>query len=119
VKKFRYLGDGLFLLIKPHVHHGFMHDHFDDVLLLPCALPPLLLAQRWLKLRLSDLPPSAGEIALYWALWTVQCKILGPHITHRATWDPWDILAYAAGGVLAWCWWHREQIFRRRLIHEL
>lgn len=130
MKKFRYLGDPLFLvcaalyaanrwLVKPHVHHGFMHDHFNDLLLMPCALPVLLLAQRRLKLRTGDAMPSAGEIALYCALWSVQCKILGPHLTSRATYDPWDILAYAAGGLLAWLWWHREKFSRRLFLDEL
>ena len=122
MKPFRYLSDRLFLLsgflyavnrwlVKPHVHSGFLHDHFNDLLLMPCALPPLLLAQRRLKLRKHDRPPATGEIILYCGLWSIQCKIIGPHLTRRAPWDPWDILAYAAGGLLAGLWWQREKRF--------
>jgi hypothetical protein len=28
------------------VHSAFLHDHFNDLLLIPCALPPLLLLER-------------------------------------------------------------------------
>ena len=70
---FRYLRDPLFLpgcalyalnrfWWKPHFHNAFLHSYFNDLLLIPCALPPVLLAQRWLKLRFHDEPPRAGEI---------------------------------------------------------
>ena len=70
MNSFRYLRDRLFLTacalyalnrwgLKPRVHSAFLHDHFDDLLLIPCALPPLLLNEPRLKLRLHDLPPTA------------------------------------------------------------
>ncbi|HTA30608.1 MAG TPA: hypothetical protein VK731_08975, partial [Candidatus Cybelea sp.] len=62
MRRFGYVFDLLFLvccalyasnrwLIKPHCHLAFFHNWFNDVLLIPCALPPLLLAHRWLRLR--------------------------------------------------------------------
>lgn len=130
MKKFTYLSDGLFLIssllyalnrwfIKPRVHSPFMHDHFNDLLLMPCALPVLLWLQRRLNLRSHDGPPTAGEIALYCAVWSVQCEIIGPHLLRRATGDPWDVVSYVVGAILAGFWWHRKQLFDQWFLHEL
>ena len=127
---FRYWRDPLFLLccslyvlnrwgVKPHVHGGFFHDHFDDLLLIPCALPLLLWMHRRLGLRLDDRAPDWGEIGLYVVVWSVLFEVIGPHILRRATGDPYDALAYAVGGALAGVWWHCATLFRARLKHEL
>lgn len=120
MKPFRYLADPLCLLscalyalnrwvLKPRVHSAFLHDHFNDLLLIPCALPPLLLMQRWLHLRENDGPPTIGEITLYWMVWSILFEWIGPRIMPgRTVGDPWDVLAYAAGAVLAAFWWHRR-----------
>jgi len=119
---FRYFRDNLFLvactlyavnrwLLKPRVHSRFLQDHFDDLLLIPCALPPFLILLRWLKLRAHDQPPRAGEIALYWAIWSVLFEAIGPHIMPHTTGDPWDVVAYASGGILAGLWWNRHRFF--------
>ena len=130
MKKFRYLGDGLFLFssllycfnrwcIKPHVHSLFMHDYFNDMLLIPCALPALLLMHRLLRLRTTDEMPTLGEITLYFVVWSILFEVVGPHVMPRATGDPWDVLAYAAGGIIAALWWHRHRLFRVWRSHEL
>lgn len=127
VKAFRYLRDGLFLLacslyainrcgVSPHAHSAFLRGHFNDLLLMPCALPPLLLLQRRLKLRTHDRMPSAGEIALYLAVWSILFEVIGPHIMRRATGDPWDVAAYVAGGIVAGLWWNRRALFPLRSI---
>jgi hypothetical protein len=120
VKKFRYLGDELFLFscllyalnrwgVKPHTHNFFMRGYFNDILLMPCALPPLLLMQRRLKLRMDDMVPRWGEIALYVVVWSILFEVIGPHIMRWTTGDVWDAVAYAAGGILSGLWWHRRQ----------
>jgi len=130
VKKFRYLGDGLFLLscslyalnrwcIKPHVHNAFMRFHFNDMLLMPAALPPLLLMQRWLRLRTTDEPPTGAEIALYTIFWSILFEGIGPHLMRRATGDPWDVAVYFVGGIGAGLWWTRRKIFSGWAVHEL
>ena len=117
MKRFRYLTDPLFLVscflyalnrwvLKPHLAYAFLHNHFNDVLLIPCALPPLLLMQRSLKLRSHDRFPEFGEIALYFAVWSVLFEVIGPRLMPWTVGDPWDVAAYAAGGVLAGLWWH-------------
>ncbi|MFO1475294.1 MAG: hypothetical protein U1F98_01425 [Verrucomicrobiota bacterium] len=123
LNSFGYLRDRLFLLccslyainrwmVKPHVHGGFFHDHFNDLLLMPCALPPLLWFQRLLKLRFHDQAPAPGEMALHLVVWSVLFEGIGPHLLRRATGDPYDVVAYVVGGILAAIWWHRGKLPR-------
>ncbi len=129
VKRFDYLRDPLFLgcsslyavnrwLVKPHVHNSFLRFHFNDLLLIPCALPPLLLIQRGLRLRTHDKPPTPGEISLYVATWAILFEVVGPHFVRRATGDIRDVVAYFCGAVLAGVWWHRDSIAAKLRKHE-
>jgi hypothetical protein len=99
--------------LKPRIHNAFLHDHFNDLLLIPCALPLLLWLHRRLRLRLHDEPPTPGEIALHLVIWSVLFEVIGPRILPRATGDPWDVIAYVAGGVAAGLWWQRRRLTRR------
>jgi hypothetical protein len=116
VKPYRFWRDPLFLagcglyavnrwLVKPHVHSPFLHGHFNDLLLIPCALPPVLWLQRHLSLREHDTAPTPGEIAFHLAVWSVLFEVIGPRIM-QVTGDPLDVLAYVAGGLVAGAWWH-------------
>jgi ubiquinone/menaquinone biosynthesis C-methylase UbiE len=115
VKPFGYLFDPLFLIscalyainrlwIKPHTHIAFFHNWFDDSLLIPCALPLVLLAQRWLGLRERDTAPTFGEVAAHVVGWSILFELIGPYIM-PTTGDPWDAFAYACGGAVAYFWW--------------
>jgi hypothetical protein len=130
VKRFAYLRDGLFLvccslyglnrwMIKPHTHNVFLRFHFDDLLLMPCALPVLLWLQRGLRLRDSDVPPTWNELALYTVFWSILFEVIGPHLFRRSTGDPWDVVVYVLGGIGAGLWWNRHKLFSRRTAHEL
>ena len=125
MRTFGYLRDGLFLLtcslyainrwaIIPHSSNSFLRFHFNDLLLMPCALPPLLFLQRRLKLRTDDRVPSPGEITLYLIVWSVLFEVIGPHITRRATGDPLDVIAYVMGGIVAGLWWNRGMVVQPR-----
>jgi hypothetical protein len=96
-------------LIKPHLDIPLFDNWFNDALLIPCALPAALLAHRWLGLRRHNLPPTTGEIFSHLFGWATLFEIIGPAILERATGDPADVLAYAVGAVLAWCWWGRVE----------
>ena len=120
MRPFAYLRDPLFLvgcaayginrwLIKPHVHTGFMHSHFNDCWLIPCALPPILWLHRRLGLRRHDGPPQLGEIALHLVFWSLLFEWIGPKLVPHSTGDPLDVLAYAAGAAVAALWWHRPR----------
>lgn len=125
MRTFGYLRDGLFLLtcslyainrwaIIPHSSNSFLRFHFNDLLLMPCALPPLLFLQRRLGLRTDDRVPSPGEITLYLIVWSVLFEVIGPHITRRATGDPLDVIAYVMGGIVAGLWWNRVMVVQPR-----
>jgi hypothetical protein len=130
VKRFNYVLDPLFLaccalyalnrwLIKPHIHAAFFHNWFNDTLLIPCALPPLLLVHRWLRLRKTEGPPTAWEIAAHFAGWSLLFEYLGPHLMHT-TGDPWDVVAYGAGALVAFLVWHHAWRLRpARRTYEL
>jgi len=116
MKRFGYWRDPLFLLccalyglnrwgLKPHVSSEFLHGQFNDLLLIPCALPLVLWLQRWLGLRDHDAPPTIGEIGFHLAVWSVLFEVIGPRVL-AVTGDPLDVLAYLIGGALAAVWWH-------------
>jgi len=128
MRSFRYLRDELFIvsvlayainrwLVKPHVHSAFLRGQFNDALLIPCALPVLLLIQRRLGLRTHDQPPTPGEISLNLVVWSLLFEVVGPHIMH-VTGDPLDVIAYAVGAVVAALWWNRERIIRPGISDE-
>lgn|SRR5690606_3233663 len=84
----------------------FLRGHFADVLFVPAALPIVLWVQRRLGIRESDTMPRPGEVLLHLAVWSLAAEVLGPRLFERATGDPWDILAYAAGSLIALLFWH-------------
>ena len=119
VKPFRYLRDPLCLaaialyalnrwVAKPSLSSAFLHNHFNDLLLIPAALPGVLWAHRRFGWRTADTPPSGWEIAFHGAVWSVICEGIGPYFFHRGTADLQDVLAYAVGALMAWLWWHRQ-----------
>jgi hypothetical protein len=114
--RFRYALDSLCLaacalyavnrwLVKPHVSSPFLRGHFNDLLLIPCALPLVLWLQRRLGLRLHDEAPSLAEVALHLAVWTLIAEWIGPRWMHRGVADGWDAAAYTAGAVVALIAW--------------
>ncbi len=114
--RFRYLLDPLCLagctayalnrwLVKPHVSSEFMHFHFNDVWLIPCALPPLLWVQRRCGLRTHDDYPHLTEIGGHLILWSIICEWLGPRWIPGTEGDWRDVVAYTAGALLALLWW--------------
>jgi len=118
VKRFRYWLDPLCLFgcaayainrwgLKPHLHSRFLHGHFNDALLIPCALPLILWVQRQLGLRTHDSPPTLSEIFFHLCVWSLLFEVVGPHLL-PVTGDPQDVVAYFIGGAMAWAWWQRN-----------
>ncbi len=120
VKRFRYGLDPVCVLacalyavnrfaIKPRVGPGFFHSHFNDVLLIPAALPLVLWIYRRLGWRRAgDDAPTWREVAGHTVAWAVVCEGIGPMIWPRyGVADGWDVVAYAAGALLAWVFWSR------------
>jgi len=118
MRRFLYLRDPLFLigctayamnrwLVKPHVHSGFLHSHFNDCWLIPCALPLVLWIHRRLGLRSHDDPPRFSEISFHLVFWSILFEWIGPKWVPHTTGDLLDVIAYAAGAFLAMLWWQR------------
>lgn len=121
---FRYLRDPLFLfcvvlyfvnrfVFKKIWDSGFVHEHLNDLICIPFWVPIMLFVQRKLGLRADDAIPRAGELIIPLIVWSWVFEILLP----RTRWlgdsfiaDPWDIVYYALGTLLAalfWRWWYR------------
>lgn len=129
MKRFGFWLDPLFLLaatvyalnqaiLKPWLSYPFLHEHLNDLLLVPAALPIVLGIQHLWGLRPGDHPPSGGEIVFHAAVWSIICEGIGPFLLHHGTADPWDVIAYAAGGLLSWVCWNEPGLKLRRTTHE-
>lgn len=120
MKRFRYVLDPVCLAccalyalnrwaIKPHTHVAFFRFWFNDLLLIPCALPPVLQVQRWLRWRTSDHMPTPLEVAGHLLLWSMLFEWIGPHLMRGVTGDWRDVLAYFGGGIVALVCWRAGQ----------
>lgn len=103
---------------KPrHIGGWFTHGYLNDVLCLPLFLPMILRAQQILGLRRHDDYPRLWEVLQHWAIFSIVFEVIIPRFPSRfdSTADPFDVLAYLAGGLLAWAWWSwRRRVARRR-----
>lgn len=117
--RFCYLRDGLFLaaviayglnrwLVAPRVPSAFLRGHFNDLLLIPAALPIVLWVQRLTGLRTGDHPPTWPEIGLHLFVWSIISEYLGPVWLGRGTADALDVVVYVVGGLVAGAWWNRN-----------
>ena len=84
----------------------FLRGHFDDLLLIPAALPLVLWVQRRLRIRAAEGPPSWTEIGLHLVVWSIAAEVIGPRMFPHVTGDAWDLVAYATGAVLAGLIWN-------------
>jgi hypothetical protein len=123
MRRFLYLRDPLFLvgcvahavnrwLVKPHVHTGFFPSHFNDCWLISCALPPVLWLHRRLSLRPHDKAPQISEIILHLVFWSVFFEWIGPKFVPHTTADPLDMIACAAGALVAGLWWQQDRCLK-------
>ena len=121
MRRFCYWRDPLFLfgcsvyainrwLIKPHFHAGFFHSHFNDLWLIPCALPLILWLHRRLGLRSHDDVPQLLEITTHLVFWSALFELIGPKIVSHTTGDWIDVVAYVAGALGAGSYWHRKHL---------
>ena len=121
MKPFAYLRDKLFLascaaytlnrcLLVPLSDSTFLHSYFDDLLLIPCALPVMMWVYRVTGLKTDDLHPGSRDILFHLVIWSVVCEWIGPRFVSSATADTWDVAAYAGGGVAAWIVWLQPMV---------
>jgi hypothetical protein len=87
------------------VDSSFLRFWFNDLLLVPCAVPVVFWLFRLLHLRENDDPPALFDLAWILIVWSILFEWLGPKITTRATGDWRDVLMYWSGGMFAWLFW--------------
>jgi hypothetical protein len=118
-RPFQYLGDPACYIslviyainrfeLKPHHIGGwFTHGYLNDVLCLPLFVPMILYAQHLIGLRPHRRYPQVWEIFQNWAVFTVMFQVIIVRFpkTYISAGDPWDILAYLAGGIIAGVYW--------------
>jgi hypothetical protein len=99
--------------LKPHFKSAFLHNSFNDLLLIPCALPVLLWLERRLGLRTHDQVPTWNEVLRNLITWSILFEGIGPHLMPWTVGDPWDVVAYFVGGILAALWWRPPTLLAR------
>ena len=116
MKRFGYLADPVCLVacalyafnrwwLAPRIGGVFLHGYFNDLLLIPAALPLVLWLQRKLGYRPHDQPPRWGEIGFHLLVWSVTAEAILPRMLAHATADWRDVIAYSSGALLAGCVW--------------
>ena len=93
------------LWLRRIVGGPFWTGYFNDLLLIPAALPWLLWFMKRMGLREGGCFPTGMEIFVCGTVWAVVIEGLLPLALPRATADWMDVSAYAAGGLFAWLWW--------------
>ncbi len=118
-RPFRYLADPICIAsliiypinrfyLKPHHIGGwFTHGYLNDVLCLPMFVPMILYLQHLLGLRPHRRYPRVWEIVQAWAAFSIVFQLITPRFPKLfiTAGDPYDMIAYAVGGVLAGWWW--------------
>ena len=93
-----------------HTGSGWFDHYWNDLWMLPCALPLVLFLYQILGLRLCGAVPSGSEIFWHGMLLSLMAEVAGPLLFEHAVGDPWDILAYAMGGGMLYCRWHIREL---------
>jgi len=92
-------------MVKPFAASSFFHGQFNDMLLIPAALPFILWLQRRCGLRNHDAPPTVGEVTSHLVVWALLVEFIGPRWLHHGIGDPLDCLAYSLGALVACTMW--------------
>lgn len=122
--KYKYIKDPLFIacvvvyfvnrfFIKPLTigKISFFNSYVNDLICFPFWLPIVLFLTRKVRLRGHDDPPDFYELLFYLLLWSFFFEFLGPafgqHFNYPVA-DPWDIVCYAVGCLIAGIYWNYE-----------
>lgn len=87
---------------------SFATSHFNDMLLVPCLLPPINHILMKTGARKPGMAPRPIEIVICLIIWTIAFEIIAPRLSSGATGDFRDVLCYMAGGMTAMFVWNRK-----------
>ncbi|MEM0996619.1 MAG: hypothetical protein AAGN35_06055 [Bacteroidota bacterium] len=90
----------LFALKKAEIYLPFISDYAADFLTMPVVLTLALLGIRRSRADRRNYTFPWTYVAFAVAMYAFLFEFLFPRLTERFTADPWDILAYAMGGVV-------------------
>jgi hypothetical protein len=129
-QRFEYLKDRLFLasvllyllnrfLFKPLAigQTDFWSSYFNDLICIPFCLPFVLLLTRLVKFRNHNRPPDFFELSFYLLLWSYYFEFFAPSFGkyfNYPVFDPWDIVCYASGTIVAGLYWNFEFVYHTR-----
>ena len=88
--------------------HWLLRGYLNDFICIGFWVPILTFGLARLGLRESDPIPEGPEIAIAFLVWALMFEVWLPTTSLLAdftTADPWDVVCYAAGGILAGIWW--------------
>jgi len=92
-------------LVPVALQASWWRGHFADVLMVPVGLPLWLWLERRIGWRLNDGAPRWGEVLFALTIWTIAAELVAPRIFTHATGDPWDVVAYVGGALVAGVSW--------------
>ena len=122
--KYKYLKDPLFIIciiiyfanrffIEPLTigKIDFFNCYLNDLICFPFWLPLILFFARAIRLRDHDEPPTFYELSFFLLLWSYCFEFLGPSLgkyLNNPVADPWDVVCYATGCIIAGIYWNYE-----------
>ena len=87
------------------INGTFIESYMSDILLVPVLLPVLIWVVAKAGWRSLSMRPSHWEILATLIPVIAVCEYIGPVYLGKGVADPFDILAYAAGGSVSWLYW--------------
>lgn len=89
-----------------------MRSYFNDLFLVPVALPVALYLTKLLKFR-GNHHPTLSEIFTCLIIWSVIFEYISPKYFDKGVADVCDVLAYSVGAVVSFIIWRLSNVNRR------
>ncbi len=106
----------LFLANQLIEHFGivvpFVHAYLDDFLTLPLGLSFVLFVQRFLVYRDGRYSLPVWQIVFAWVVFSVWFELILPQYKATSVANVWDVVAYAAGGLVFYRRMNQPQLVR-------
>ena len=99
----------LFILKKAGIYLYFISDYVADFLTLPVVLAITLIIIRKVLPNQKIYSFKVWHVLYTVVLYGFLFEWVFPKLDKSATADPWDLLAYALGGVVFWFWMNNNE----------